>query len=68
MDIGRTVARTVVKTFYPRHRLDAGTMGTGTWFAIAAALYTMSLNKFKEQTPVYCIFKVIVPLDSQEWN
>ncbi|XP_019853619.1 PREDICTED: 2-hydroxyacyl-CoA lyase 1-like [Amphimedon queenslandica] len=54
MDIGRTV----VKTHFPRHRLDAGTFGTmgvGTGFAIAAALYTTSLNKSKKQTPVYCI-------------
>lgn len=44
MDIGRTM----MKNFFPRHRLDAGTFGTmgvGVGFAIAAALYAQSIAK-----------------------
>ncbi|XP_039266228.2 2-hydroxyacyl-CoA lyase 1-like [Styela clava] len=44
MDIGRTM----MKNYYPRHRLDAGTFGTmgvGVGFAIAAALYAQDSAK-----------------------
>ena len=48
---------------FPLFRLDAGTFGTmgvGTGFAIAAALYNMSLNKSKKQVNImnYIMCKV----------
>ena len=56
MDIGRTV----LPSFLPRHRLDAGTFGTmgvGCGFAIAAALLSNQddANKGQRSFPVVCI-------------
>uniref|UniRef100_A0A915IDE3 2-hydroxyacyl-CoA lyase n=1 Tax=Romanomermis culicivorax TaxID=13658 RepID=A0A915IDE3_ROMCU len=51
MDIGRTM----LPNFLPKHRLDAGTMGTmgvGAGFAIAAALYSKSCQSNEQ---VVCI-------------
>lgn len=51
MDIGRTM----MPSYFPRHRLDAGTFGTmgvGLGFAIAAALYCQA---YEPEKRVICV-------------